>query len=112
MGDSKVFFAVLCSLLQDDMRTLGVDNRGLGEAINDEDVVIDATQALVRAIIDFFPKDRAETLRKAFDQLWNLTKKKGDAEAEKAKVILDGMDWETMSTNIVAKSIPSSLGGT
>lgn len=108
MGDSRKFFAVLCSLLQDDMKTIGVDERALGEAISDEDVVIEATQALVRAIIDFFPKDRAETLRKAFDQLWRLTKEKGDAEADKAKAILDGMDWETMSSNIVAKSIPSS----
>tara|TARA_R110002051_G_scaffold160285_2_gene231934 strand:+ start:110 stop:601 length:492 start_codon:yes stop_codon:yes gene_type:complete len=109
--DVSIFFAVLCSLLKDQMKEAGVDEQGLGEAINDEDIVIEATQAMVRAIIDFFPPKRSKALRKAFDQLWNLTREKAELEADKAIATIDSLDFEKMSTELV-ESMGSSLADT
>lgn len=111
-GDVSIFFDVLCSLLQEQMEKVGIDAQGLGEAINDEDVVIEATQALVRSVIDFFPKSRSKTLRTAFDRLWNLTAQKAEAEQDKAIATIEAMDWEQMANNIVGNSIHSSSEST
>ena len=110
-GDVSVFFAVLVSLLKEQMEKVGADDESLGRAINDEDVVIEATQALVRAVIDFFPKSRSATLRKAFDRLWNLTKDKADKEADVAIRKIESMDWDEMATNIVGKATETETSG-
>ena len=115
--DVAVFFDVISSLLQDEMKARGVGARELGEGINDEDVVIEATQALVRAVIDFFPKSRSKTLRTAFDRLWNVTREKADLEASRAIEKIEAMNIEEMAEEIMAevkstrsRSVASSEG--
>ena len=102
IGDVAVFFDVVTTLLRDQMNDRGVSLEDLGASINDEDVVTEVAKALVEGIINFFPPNRREPLKRAFRKLWDLSKEQHNLEAEKAIAIIDGPEFDGMAKQAVA----------
>lgn len=101
IGDVSVFFDVVTTLLRDQMDADGVTPEDFGASINDEDVVADATRALIEAILDFFPMDRRAPLKKAFRRFWDIAKTQADTEAVKVLKMVEGPEFEQMARNAV-----------
>lgn len=101
VSDVEVFFDVIKTLLRDQMDADGVTVEEFGAAINDEDVVADATRALIDALLDFFPPDRRAALKKAFRRFWELAKTQADMEAARVVEMVNNPEFEKMAKKAI-----------
>lgn len=101
IGDVALFFDVVSCLLKEQIAAAGLSIEEFGEGINDEDVVTDACQALVEAILDFFPPDRRRALKKAFRRIWELSRKKFDAQAKTVIDLIESDEFERIANEAV-----------
>lgn len=100
-GDVSVFFEVMLALLHDQMVEQNVSPEEFGAAINDEDVVGEALQALVEGILDFFPADRRGPLKMAFRKVWKLAAAKSNLEAERAIALIESPEFDAMAERAI-----------
>jgi hypothetical protein len=105
IGDIASFFDVVGSLLQDDLQSENVTLRELGEAMDDEDITIEAAGALVDAVLAFSPADRSKPMRAAFDRFWTLTKKKAKLAQAEGLAELDAIDMDAAAQQVVDQMI-------
>ena len=110
--DVALFFGVCCSLLESEMKERGVSEEDFGKAIDDEDIVMEATRALVLSVIGFFPKSKAGAIRTAFEKLWEATSRKAEAEGAEAMRKLDGIDFDKVAEEIVTSPRGNSSAAT
>ncbi len=103
-SDPSAFFDVLTTILRRQLEEKSVSIDEFAEGLDDEDVAIDAMKSLIEGIIDFFPKDRSQPLKKAFNRLWSATEKKATAQSQAAMRRLDELDVETMSDEILSQT--------
>lgn len=101
LGDVALMFDVVCSLLSKQLAERSISEEDFGTSLDDEDVSIAMTQALIVGVINFSPKSRRPALQKAFANLWTATKTQADKQAEVATADLEGIDWEEMATNLI-----------
>jgi len=110
LGDVAVFFDVLTTLLKGQIKEAGITLEEFGEGLNNEDVVLEATKALIESILDFFPADRSGPMKKAFRKLWEVTERKAKAKAKAGLVKLDDLDFEAMADQAI-KQVETSMSG-
>jgi hypothetical protein len=103
VGDVEKFFDVVLSLLEDDIKEAGIDLREFGRGIDDEDIVLAASKALVEAVLSFFPPDRSAAMKRAFQKLWDATTSKVRAQNEKAIAEIDAIDFDKMAEEVIGE---------
>jgi hypothetical protein len=107
LGDVALMFDVVCSLLSKQLRERSVDEEEFGTSLDDEDVSIAMTQALIVGVINFSPKSRRPALLKAFQNLWTATKTQVEKEAKVVTRKIDEMNWETEARNLIGETSSS-----
>jgi hypothetical protein len=98
---------VLFAIVKPQADALGVTDEQFGEALLG-DSIADATDALIQAIIDFFPKARRSLLQKAFDRAKKIQAGR-EAEAEgKIGEILDTVEASLSRRSDLSGKAPES----
>ena len=95
-SDPVMFFDVVIALLGSEIERRGMSLEEFGEGLNNEEIVQEATAALIRAVIDFFPREKAVAIRRAFDQVWSITAEKMRLQTEQTVKNLEGIDYEKL----------------
>ncbi len=100
-SDPELFFEVVVCLLDRQLRDKGVTEEEFGDALNSEEVVVEASRQLIEAILDFFPVDRSRPLRRALGKLWEATERRAGTETARGIQSLEDLDFEAMAEKIV-----------
>ncbi len=100
-GNIATLFDVMTVLLREQLEKADVSLEDFGAAINNEDIVARAVDALIEAILDFFPEERSRPLKKAWRTMFGLAKKKNDLAAEKVIEMINSPEFPAMAEKAV-----------
>lgn len=108
LGEDPVLLCnVLFVLVEEEAGKRGVTDVEFGESLIG-DAIADATDALVRAIIDFFPQPRRGLLLKAMERAQALQTRAGVKAEEKLDEILAKMEKSLDEHGSLSGNVPES----
>ena len=101
-SDPVLFFEVVVCLLDRQLRDKGVSEEEFGDALNSEEVVVEASRQLIEAILDFFPAERSRPLRRALARLLGATEKAAAVQTQAAIERMEKTDFDALAQEIVS----------
>ncbi len=97
---------VMVALLEDKLREADVDDEEFLRALDNEDIVRNATRACMEAILSFSRKPKATLMKTAFGKVWDATEKRERMQLEHAQELVASEQFDQLVEQTAESVIP------
>ena len=97
---------VMVALLEDKLHEADVGTENFLRALDNEDIVRNATRACMEAILSFSRKPKATLMKKAFGKVWDATEKRERMQLEHALELVESEQFDRLVEQTAESVIP------
>lgn len=103
--DPLAMIDVILAVLDDDLQRAGISDEDFLRALDNEQIMLDATRACVEAVINFSPKPKAATMRRAFGKVWDAMDNQTATQMDQARKIVESPEFDEMIEKQTARAM-------
>lgn len=99
---------VMLAVLEEDLQRADVSDEDFLRALDNEQIVLDASRALLDAVLSFSPKPKAQLKKKAFGKVWEAVDRQTETQIAQGMEVVDSPEFDRLVTTEAAKALKTS----